>query len=81
MDEFRLRVFVTAARTLSFSKCAAALSITQPAVSRHIGELEARYGMPLFSRGPSGLALTKAGERLLLHAGDLLSGAQQMVTH
>ena len=39
MDEFRLRVFVTAARTLSFSKCAAALNITQPAVSRHIGEL------------------------------------------
>ena len=78
MDEFRLRVFVTAARTLSFSKCAAALSITQPAVSRHIGELEARYGMPLFSRGSSGVARTKAGELLLSHAERLLSAYQKM---
>ena len=78
MDEFRLRVFVTAARTLSFSKCAAALNITQPAVSRHIGELEARYGMPLFSRGASGVTLTKAGELLLSHAERLLSAYQKM---
>ena len=78
MDEFRLRVFVTAARTLSFSKCAAALNITQPAVSRHIGELEARYGMPLFSRGTSGVTLTKAGVLLLSHAERLLSAYQKM---
>ncbi len=78
MDEFRLRVFVTAARTLSFSKCAAVLNITQPAVSRHIGELEARYGMPLFTRGTSGVALTKAGGLLLSHAESLLSAYQKM---
>ena len=78
MDEFRLRVFVTAARILSFSKCAAALNITQPAVSRHIGELEARYGMPLFTRGTSGVALTKAGGLLLSHAEGLLSAYQKM---
>ena len=78
MDEFRLRVFVTAARTLSFSKCAAAMNITQPAVSRHIGELEARYGMPLFTRGTSGVALTKAGGLLLSHAEGLLSAYQKM---
>lgn len=73
-----MRVFVTAARTLSFSKCAAALNITQPAVSRHIGELEARYGMPLFTRGTSGVALTKAGGLLLSHAEGLLSAYQKM---
>ncbi len=73
-----MRVFVTAARTLSFSKCAAALNITQPAVSRHIGELEARYGMPLFTRGTSGVALTKAGGLLLSHAESLLSAYQKM---
>ena len=78
MDEFRLRVFVTAARTLSFSKCAAALNITQPAVSRHIGELEARFGVPLFSRGSSGVGLTKAGRLLLQHAEGLLSAYQKM---
>ena len=73
-----MRVFVTAARTLSFSKCAAALNITQPAVSRHIGEIEARYGMPLFTRGTSGVALTKAGGLLLSHAEGLLSAYQKM---
>ena len=73
-----MRVFVTAARTLSFSKCAAAMNITQPAVSRHIGELEARYGMPLFTRGTSGVALTKAGGLLLSHAEGLLSAYQKM---
>ena len=78
MDEFRLRVFVTAARTLSFSKCAAALNITQPAVSRHIGELEARFGVPLFSRGSAGVGLTKAGRLLLQHAEGLLSAYQKM---
>lgn len=78
MDEFRLKVFVTAARTLSFSKCAAAMNITQPAVSRHIGEIEARYGVPLFTRGTSGVSLTKAGQLLLQHAGTLLSYYQKM---
>lgn len=78
MDEFRLKVFVTAARTLSFSKCAELLSVTQPAVSRHIGELEARFGMPLFVRGSSGVRLTKAGELLLEHAEALLSAFQKM---
>ena len=78
MDEFRLRVFVTAARTLSFSRCAADLNITQPAVSRHIGELEARYGMPLFTRGTSGVALTGAGNLLLRHAEGLLRAYRKM---
>ena len=73
-----MRVFVTAARTLSFSKCAAALNITQPAVSRHIGELEARFGVPLFSRGSAGVGLTKAGRLLLQHAEGLLSAYQKM---
>lgn len=78
MDEFRLKVFVTAARTLSFSKCAELMHISQPAVSRHIGEMEARYGVPLFSRGTSGVVLTKAGELMLSHAGILLSAYQKM---
>lgn len=43
MDDFRLRVFITAAKTLNFTKCAEQLFISQPAVSKHIGELESRY--------------------------------------
>lgn len=43
MDDFRLRVFITAAKTLNFTKCAEQLFISQPAVSKHIGELESRW--------------------------------------
>lgn len=50
MDDFRLRVFITAAKTLNFTKCAEQLYISQPAVSKHIGELESRYKVQLFER-------------------------------
>ena len=65
MDDFRLTVFITAARTLSFTRTAERLGISQPAVSRHIGELEARYRVPLFVRRGGGLELTEAGCVLL----------------
>lgn len=50
MDDFRLKVFIAAARTLSFTRAAEQLYISQPAVSKHIGELEARYRTSLFVR-------------------------------
>lgn len=69
MDDFRLKVFITAARTLSFTRTAERLYISQPAVSRHIGELESRYRVPLFVRCGSRLELTVAGQVLLEAAG------------
>lgn len=69
MDDFRLKVFITAARTLSFTRTAERLYISQPAVSRHIGELESRYRVPLFVRRGSRLELTAAGQVLLEAAG------------
>lgn len=65
MDDFRLRVFITAAKTLNFTKCAEQLYISQPAVSKHIGELESRYKVQLFERSGSRLALTEAGRVML----------------
>ena len=50
MDDFRLKVFIAAARTLSFTRTAEQLCISQPAVSKHIGELENRYRIQLFNR-------------------------------
>ena len=50
MDDFRLKVFITAARTLSFTRTAERLFISQPAVSKHIGELESQYKVQLFVR-------------------------------
>ena len=40
MSDFRLEVFYTVARRMSFTKAAATLFITQPAVTKHIYELE-----------------------------------------
>ena len=48
-----MRVFVTAARTLSFSKCAAALNITQPAVSGTSGVALTKAGGLLLSHAES----------------------------
>lgn len=68
MDNFRLKVFIAAARTLSFTRAAEQLYISQPAVSKHIGELEARYRTSLFVRRGSRLALTDAGRTMLAAA-------------
>ena len=58
MDDFRLKVFIAAARTLSFTRAAEQLYISQPAVSKHVGELESRYKVQLFTRRGSRLELT-----------------------
>ena len=48
--DFRLKVFYSVACNLSFTKAAKELFISQPAISKHIHELEARYQTPLFER-------------------------------
>jgi DNA-binding transcriptional LysR family regulator len=66
--DFRLKVFYTVANRLSFTKAATELFITQPAISKHIHELEEQYKIKLFDRNGSKIALTNAGELLLKHA-------------
>jgi DNA-binding transcriptional LysR family regulator len=68
MSDFRLQVFYTVARRLSFTKAAAELFITQPAVTKHIHELEEQYKARLFERNGNRIHLTPAGELLLAHA-------------
>lgn len=65
--DFRLKVFYTVANRLSFTKAATELFITQPAISRHIKELEEQYKIKLFDRNGSKISLTVAGEVLLEH--------------
>lgn len=65
MSDFRLRVFYTAARRLNFTRAAEELFITQPAVTKHIKELEAHYKMKLFERNGAKISLTPAGNTLL----------------
>lgn len=66
--DFRLKVFFTVANRLSFTKAATELFITQPAISKHIQELEEQYKIKLFERNGSKISLTIAGEVLLKHA-------------
>lgn len=56
-----LLAFEAAARHQSFTRAAAELSITQSAVCRQIGGLEALLGLELFRRSRRGVVLTEAG--------------------
>ncbi|MDR7371539.1 LysR family transcriptional regulator [Flavobacterium aquidurense] len=70
--DFRLKVFYTVALRLNFTKAATELYISQPAVSKHIQELEETYKTKLFERNGSKIALTPAGEILLKHTKNIL---------
>ena len=59
-----LRVFTAVCEAESLSAVARALGRTQPAVSHHVSRLERELGIALLTRGPRGLALTRAGQLL-----------------
>ncbi len=62
MSDFRLRVFSSVAKNLSFTKASQELFISQPAITKHIQELETMYQTRLFERmGNKILRLMQAG--------------------
>jgi DNA-binding transcriptional LysR family regulator len=81
MPDFRLRVFQAVARHLSFTKAAQELFITQPAVTKHIRELERLYAQRLFERRAGRVTLTEAGRLLLGHADEVEALHQQLTGH
>lgn len=60
-----LRAFEAVGRHLSFTGGAAALSVSQSAMSRHVAGLEQLLGKQLFEREGGKLSLTAEGEQLL----------------
>ena len=64
-----LIAFEAAARTGSFTKAADELSISQPAVSHAMRNLEAELGVKLFERRHKGVEPTEAGQYLLEQVG------------
>lgn len=69
--EDRLRKFACIAETRSFTKAAADLHISQPALSTAMSKLERELKAKLLVRGRSPLQLTTAGELAYRHAKEL----------
>lgn len=78
MTDFRLKVFLSVAKHLSFTQASKELFISQPAISKHIQELESDFKTTLFERKGNGISLTAAGELLVIHATELLQKYQQL---
>jgi DNA-binding transcriptional LysR family regulator len=74
-----LRIFEAVARSLSFTKAAAELGITQAAVSRQIKALEQDLAVRLIRRGAKGNDLTDAGEILFSGVYQALGAIEQSV--
>ncbi|MEH6664456.1 MAG: LysR substrate-binding domain-containing protein [Brevundimonas sp.] len=72
LDLDLLRAFVTVVETGSFTRAAALLGRTQPAVSLQIRRLEDQLRSPLFERTGKGVGLTTEGAALLPQARRLL---------
>src|SRR4051812_38771547 len=75
-----LRAFVAVAEELNFGRAAAALYVSQPALSRQIRALEQLMGCELLRRSTHRVELTLAGEALLDRARTLLSDVDEAVT-
>ena len=73
MFDFRLQVFNAVAKRLNFTKAAEELFITQPAVTKHIHEIENHFKVKLFERNGTKIKLTPAGETLLQHTDQLFA--------
>jgi acetyl esterase/lipase len=74
-----LRAFVAVAEELNFGRAAAALYVSQPALSRQISALERLMGCELLRRSTHRVELTLAGESLLDRARRLLSDLDEAV--
>lgn len=76
MEMIEIEAFVAVANTGGFTRAAAALRLSQPAISRRIELLERELGAPLYERTPGGARLTEAGRAFLPHARQLLASAR-----
>lgn len=74
-----LQCFLAVAQFGSVQQAAASLSITQPAVSKTIAELESVLGVRLFERGRRGAVPTREGQLFMPHASACVSALRQGV--
>ncbi len=73
-----LRYFEALARHRHFGRAAEASSISQPALSLQVKELEEILGAPLVERGPRQIGLTALGADFALRARDVLRAVDEL---
>ncbi len=78
MSDFRLKVFQSVAKNLSFTKASQDLFVSQPAITKHIQELETTYQTRLFDRQGSKICLTESGKLLLEHCERILEDYKRL---
>lgn len=76
--DFRLKVFKTVAEQLSFTKAAKLLFISQPAVTKHVNELEKNFGKALFNRHGNSISLTSEGVLCYDYASQIIALYEKM---
>ena len=79
MLDFKIKVFYSAATSLSFTRAAHDNHISQPAVSKAIRQLEQQLGHSLFERNGSRLALTSAGVLYREHVEKVILEEKQLL--
>jgi DNA-binding transcriptional LysR family regulator len=73
MELYQLAYFREIARQRHFTRSAARLNVSQPALSHQMHNLEAEFGAPLLIRGRNQVQLTPAGEVLLPYIEELFA--------
>lgn len=73
----KLRLFVRAARTSSFSSAGRELGLSQPTASRLIAALEEEIGATLFSRTTRAVTLTEVGATYLVRIESILTALDE----
>jgi DNA-binding transcriptional LysR family regulator len=76
-----LRMFAAVVAYRSIGKAAAAVDLTQPAVSQQMLRLERLLGHKLFTRGRNGIGLTAHGELLVKYANRVLDLNDEILQH
>lgn len=79
MELRHLRYFLAVAEELNVRQAAARLHVSQPPLSRQIGDLEQEVGAKLFVRSRRGMQLTEAGQMLLKEARQILFASQRAI--
>ena len=77
MELRTLRYFLAVAQEKNITRAAENLHVTQPTLSRQIGDLEEELGTTLFVRGKRSLELTEDGALLRQRAQDIVELADR----